>query len=77
MGFLTTQSSERPGHRETERPRDRETERPRSPQLSAFPHEKEYLYPSLTFLQPTGVTQTLVHDGTTFTIVEVEPSFPS
>ena len=46
-------------------------------ELSAFPHEKEYLYPSLTFLQPTGVTHTLVHDGTTFTIVEVEPSFPS
>ena len=46
-------------------------------ELSAFPHEKEYLYPSLTFLQPTGVTHTLVHDSTTFTIVEVEPSFPS
>ena len=45
--------------------------------LSAFPHEKEYLYPSLTFLQPTGKTHKLVYDGTTFTVVEVEPSFPS
>ena len=45
--------------------------------FSAFPHEKEYLYPSLTFLQPTGKTHTLVYDGTKFTVVEVEPSFPS
>ena len=46
-------------------------------ELSAFPHEKEYLYPSLTFLHPTGKTHKLVHGGTTFTVVEVEPSFPS
>ena len=46
-------------------------------ELSAFPHEKEFLYPSLTFLQPTGVTHTLKHGGTTFTVVEVEPAFPS
>mgnify|MGYP002846248013 CR=1 FL=1 len=42
-------------------------------ELSAFPHEKEFLYPSLTFMQPTGVTHTLKHGGTTFTVVEVEP----
>ena len=46
-------------------------------ELSAFPHEKEYLYPSLTFLQPTGVTHTLVHNGATYTVVEAELSFPS
>ena len=46
-------------------------------ELSAFPHEKEFLYPSLTFMQPTGVTHTLKHGGTTFTVVEVEPAFPS
>ena len=46
-------------------------------ELSAFPHEKEFLYPSLTFLQPTGVTHTLKYGDTTFTVVEVEPAFPS
>ena len=46
-------------------------------EFSAFPHEKEFLYPSLTFLRPNGKTHKLVHDGTTFTVVEGEPSFPS
>ena len=45
--------------------------------LSAFPHEKEFMYPPLTFLQPTGVTHKLKRNGTTFTVVDVEPSFPS
>lgn len=46
-------------------------------EFSAFPHEKEYLYPPLTYMHPTGVTHTLVRDGVTFDVVEVEPSFPS
>jgi hypothetical protein len=46
--------------------------------LSAFPFEKEHLYPPLTFLHPLGVVHTYKHpDGTTYTIVEVEPVFPS
>ena len=45
--------------------------------LSAFPHEKEYLYPPLTFVQPTGKTHKIEHHGTTFTVVDVEPCFPS
>jgi len=46
-------------------------------ELSAFPHEKEYLYPALTFLQPTGVLHHLEFGGTKFVVVEVGPSFPS
>ena len=38
--------------------------------ISAFPGEKEVLYPPLTFLSPTGRTQKV---GKTFTIVEVTP----
>ena len=42
--------------------------------LSAFPGEKEVLYPPLTFLRPTGsVITTKVHD-VTIHIVEVVPS---
>ena len=38
-------------------------------EFSAFPHEKEYLYPPLTYTHPTGVTHTLVRDGVTFDVV--------
>ena len=47
--------------------------------LSAFPGERELLYPPLTFLQPTGKTMDYVveaADGAPaakYTIVEVEP----
>ena len=37
--------------------------------LSAFPAEKELLYPPLTFLRPTG--ETLEYEN--FTVVECEP----
>ncbi|EOD28826.1 hypothetical protein EMIHUDRAFT_114014 [Emiliania huxleyi CCMP1516] len=46
-------------------------------EFSAFPHEKEYLYPPLTYMHPSGVTHRLVRNGVTFDVVEVEPSFPS
>ena len=46
--------------------------------LSAFPEEREFLYPPLTFLKPTGNMYKLVHaDNSRFTIIEVEPVFPS
>jgi len=38
--------------------------------LSAFPNERECLFPPLTFLSPTGRVQCV---GDTFTIVEVTP----
>ena len=38
--------------------------------LSAFPGEKEVLFPPLTYLSPTGRTQKV---GDRFTIVEVTP----
>jgi len=44
--------------------------------LSCFPEEKEFLYPPLTFLRPTGKTYTLWHDGTQYTVVEMHPQFP-
>ena len=45
--------------------------------LSVFPHEREYLYPPLTFLQPTGKKHVLKHEGQVYTILEVEPQYPS
>ena len=33
--------------------------------------------PSLTYLQPTGQTHVLRYGGALFTVVDVEPSFPS
>lgn len=49
--------------------------------LSAFPAEREILYPPLTFLKPTGRTQRLrcKHGEAVFTfdVVEVVPAFPS
>lgn len=44
--------------------------------LSAFPHEKEYLYPPLTYLCPRG-TFTIDVDGTTYVVVDVTADFPS
>ena len=42
--------------------------------LSAFPAEKEFLFPPLTYLEPVqGATQTLRVDDATFTIIDVEP----
>ena len=41
--------------------------------LSAFPAEKELLYPPLTFLRPTGATLEYEHDGVKFSVVECEP----
>jgi hypothetical protein len=42
--------------------------------LSAFPAEAEILYPPLTYLQPTGRTQTIEINDHRFTIVEVSPT---
>lgn len=39
--------------------------------LSAFPNEAEFLYPPMTFLQPTGKEEKVEVDGVTFTILEV------
>ena len=44
--------------------------------LSAFPQEREFLYPPLTFLAPLK-THHLRHDGTQYTILEVVPHYPS
>ena len=43
--------------------------------LSAFPAEEEYLFPPLTYLEPTpeGV-QTLCVDDATFTVIDVQPA---
>ena len=41
--------------------------------LSAFPTEKEILYPPLTFLEPTGRVETSTINGMAFTTVEIEP----
>ena len=45
--------------------------------LSAFPHEKEALYPPLTFFKPRGNPEQLTYNGTRFTIVDVKATFPS
>jgi hypothetical protein len=45
--------------------------------FSAFPHEREALYPPLTYLQPTGKVHRIRYDGCKFTVIDVEPSFPS
>ena len=43
--------------------------------LSAFPGEREYLFPPLTYLQPVKppVLKTATLAGATFTVLEVEP----
>ena len=55
--------------------------------LSAFPAENEFLYPPLTFLQPTGLQEVVevkipgdssaCSSCVTFTIIEAEPRFSS
>ena len=45
--------------------------------LSAFPHEREYLYPPLTYVRPTGTVHTLKYEGTEYSVVDCEPSFPT
>ena len=42
--------------------------------LSAFPKEEEYLFPPLTYLSPTGDTETLHVDDATYQVVDVEPT---
>ena len=34
--------------------------------LSAFPHEKEFTYPPLTFFRPVGKMERLIYNGTEF-----------
>ena len=41
--------------------------------LSAFPHEKEILFPPLTYLRATQDTEVIQIDEATFTVVDVEP----
>ena len=43
--------------------------------LSAFPNEAEYLFPPLTYLQPTGRTETvtLTVEGLSYHVVDVKP----
>ena len=45
--------------------------------LSAFPHEKEALYPPLTFFRPVRSWGSFKHNGVVYHVVDVEPSFPS
>jgi hypothetical protein len=45
--------------------------------LSAFPTEAEVLFPPLTYLQPTGLRQTVYMGKATFEIVEVQPNLSS
>jgi hypothetical protein len=41
--------------------------------LSAFPEENEYLFPPLTYLSPTGTTETLEVDDATYHVIDVKP----
>ena len=41
--------------------------------LSAFPGEAEFLFPPLTFLQPTGVVETVTVEGLAYEVVDVRP----
>ena len=45
--------------------------------LSTFPTEAEYLYPPMTYVRPTGPTHEVAFDEVRFTVVDVEPIFPS
>jgi hypothetical protein len=45
--------------------------------LSYFASEAEYLYPPLTFLRPTRRLTRLTFQGTAYTVIDVEPIFPS
>ena len=44
--------------------------------LSAFPSEGEVCFPPLTYLEPTGNTQTVRVNQNTFHVVEVVPHIP-
>jgi len=44
--------------------------------LSAFPDEVEFLYPPLTYLQPTGNEETVMANEIQFQIIEVVPNIP-
>ena len=41
--------------------------------LSAFPSEAEFLFPPLTYLEPTGMVQELRVDDATYTVIDVSP----
>ena len=41
--------------------------------LSAFPGEKEFLFPPLCYLQPTGRDWDIEMAGSNFTVIEVRP----
>ena len=44
--------------------------------VSAFPGEDECLFPPLTYIKPTGNTQSVaLADGSEVEVVEVEPTF--
>ena len=43
--------------------------------LSCFPEEAEHLFAPLTYLRPTGCTQSIEHDGVMLYVVEVVPIF--
>ena len=45
--------------------------------FSAFPQECEYLYPPLTLLRPLGEACRVDWRGTTFVMLDVEPTFPT
>lgn len=46
--------------------------------LSAFPHEGEVLYPPLTYFRPLSRPRVLAwEDGIAYTVIDVEPRFPS
>ena len=41
--------------------------------LSAFPGEAEFLFPPLTYLEPTGNVETVVVEEFTYEVVDVRP----
>ena len=45
--------------------------------LSAFPEEREFLYPPLVYLRPTGETHRFTYDGVEYTVIEIDPQYPS
>ena len=45
--------------------------------LSQYPHERECLFPPLTFLKPTGKTLSVPFRGRNFMVIEVVPQFGS
>ena len=44
--------------------------------LSAFPVEAEYLFPPLTYLQPTGERETLEIKDLSYEVITVKPTLP-